>query len=85
MKKLSSFLFALMLLGIVYAGPGNKPCNTGGSGSSSCTDAGSISFLFGLFSLSYENSVTCKEGEYACCNSEGAECYPELPNDVEPE
>ncbi len=57
------------------AGPGGKDCNTGGIGSTSCTDSGTIEILWGLFGIGYTNSVRCGNGLYACCNSEGAVCY----------
>ena len=50
-------------------------CNNGGPGSSSCNDGGTIGFLG--FTFSWENSVSCDEGEYACCNGEKAFCIPD--------
>lgn len=54
----------------------NADCNTGGPGASSCTDSGSfnVSLIHWSISFGYENSVTCQDGYYACCNSETAKC-----------
>lgn len=61
-----------------YQGKAEIKCNTGGEGATSCTDAGtySASLLFGLISweVSYENSISCGDGYYACCNADGAWC-----------
>ena len=77
MRKILLICFvSLFSIGASLAGPGGKECSSGGVGASDCTDAGSISILWGMFELSYENSVSCGSGLYACCNAEGAACYP---------
>lgn len=77
MKKLKLILLSVFMVGFVGAFNSlNADCNTGGPGSSSCTDSGSVTVL-GIFTFSYENSISCDDGYYACCNGDGASCIEE--------
>lgn len=79
MKSVKVALLSICLVGFLGVSNtlGASECNTGGPGASSCTDSGSVSILYGLTSFSYENSISCDEGYYACCNGDRASCIEE--------
>lgn len=48
--------------------PASAECLSGGAGASDCSAS------VGVGPASISISVSCREGYYACCNSEGAKC-----------
>jgi len=77
MKKIKLILLSVFVVGLMGAFNSiSADCNTGGPGSSSCTDSGSVTY-FRLISFSYESSISCNDGYYACCNADGASCIEE--------
>lgn len=78
MKKIiKAMLIIPILIVTTNFGLSAIPCNNGGPGATECTDGGSFSMSFAgqSFEFSYENSVSCGAGYYACCNSNEAVCY----------
>lgn len=53
-------------------GAAQQECIAGGPGATQCSHT--TGGFFGLFTVTYE--VSCGNGYYACCNSNGANCIP---------
>lgn len=72
MKSIKISIAALFIVFSMGALNQLGACNSGGEGASSCSDSGTVTIMGNTYS--WDNSVTCQEGYYACCGMTGAEC-----------
>ena len=82
MKKVSSIVslcFAMFLL--VGTANLNAGCKSGGVNSTSCT----FSYQVGIFGWggTRTQSVSCQDGQYACCTETSATCHTQFADDME--
>jgi len=81
MKKLIGTLSIILMSGLLNP---VLPCKTGGEGSTSCSYT-STTYFMGIPVAKTSNSITCGEGQYACCTENGAGCEYEEPTIVQGE
>ncbi|MFD2531785.1 hypothetical protein [Gracilimonas halophila] len=79
MKKLICTLTIIATVG--YMNP-LISCITGGEGAESCS-YDSTTYFMGIPLSTTTHSVSCGDGQYACCTEDGAGCVYERPTIIQ--